>query len=75
MIDDEYVQQVADRVLNSEQLRWAPSDLRADLGHDLALIIAGRDGLTDASAAELARKVKNRIQWTLFAKRGEDSSN
>ena len=68
-MDEADIQRLADQVMDIPELAQTPPETRASLGHDLALIRGMEAGLTDKGSNELARLVKRRIQWTIFANR------
>jgi hypothetical protein len=67
MIDESYVEYVAERVLALHQVKSAPPELRASLASAMACMMALQDRLTETSASEVARRVNHQVHGLMRA--------
>ena len=66
-MDDTDIQQIADRIINLDEIAHAPREKRAEFGHDFAVYKGIEAGLTDAGAKDLGRLVRRKIEFTVWA--------
>ncbi|MGH9139501.1 MAG: hypothetical protein ACRD2I_00010 [Vicinamibacterales bacterium] len=67
MIDESYVQYVAERVLALHQVKSAPLVLRPTVASAMACMIALQDRLSETSASEVAQRVNHQIHGLMQA--------
>jgi hypothetical protein len=63
VVDNADVNRIVQAVLQHTDFPAATPEWRGDLAYNVALCVAGQDGLSAAWSEELAKKVRQRILW------------